>query len=431
MRFQSLKKLSRKVSGGSLTLWGQSCSRPGIYAFLNSITPKGITSNPHKSLCIYSILSNLKKDYSNTSFWISLWQQYPVVNWVNDTLPEVVHAHEAQINLTKDAGHFSISADTLPLLYKVLEMGRADLANEIILKIQAIPKPMDAELGRLKGQYPITLMAIIKRVVQTLERHNTLVTIEPYASFIKNMFVDRILPTLGPRPRPGQDFSLQTMRAAGQPPCCPNCSAVDIFLSDPWQQTVSYHLSYPLREHLEQKLRGRKHIGIRNDPLPSRMYSRRNNVLGTITINKVGLSAADIIDKWDRVRAQIERSFIEIGDEQTRKEIFGGLFPIIQMGIRDYGMGWGKEMEEAVVLGEQEEKQMQERRLQDHARMTASAMDRHGSEAGSSSGNRRTPLPSLGGANENTDASSSRDIRTTNLGKKRKRTRHVIDLTDE
>lgn len=311
-----------------------------------------------------------------------------------------------------------------------MELGRADLASEIIQKIQDIPKPADAEFERLKGQYSIALMAIARNVVQILERHNISITTEPYANFIKKTFVNSILPTLGPRPRPGQDFRLQTMRAAGHPPCCPNCSMVDIFLSDPWQQTASYHLVWSLREHLEQKLRGRRNINVRNDPLPSRMYSRRNTVPGTITVTKVGLSAADVIEKWDRVRAQIERSFFEIGSERVRKEIFGGLFPIIQMGIREYGMGWGKEMEEAVVLGEQEEQQAREQRLQGRARIIAEAMDNHRSEAGPSNTNHHTPQALLGEADGNADVSSG-EVQITGAGKKRKRPMQVIDLTDE
>lgn len=164
------------------------------------------------------------------------------------------------------------------------------------------------------------------------------------------------------------------------------------------------------------------------------MYKQRNKFLGTITINKVGLSAADVIDKWDRVRAYIESSFIEIGDERTRKEVFGALFPIIQMGIRDYGMGWGKEMEEAAVLSEQEEQQMRAQRPQDRAHATAhataGATDHH-CEAGPPGGSNRTPRASLREASGNVGDSVSLDIQTTNVGRKRKRPTQVIDLTND
>lgn len=273
-------------------------------------------------------------------------------------------------------------------------------------------------------------MAIIKHILQVLRQHNIPVTAEPYMNFIKKTFVDRILPTLGPRPRPVEDFRLETMRAVGQPPCCPDCNAVDIFLSDPWQQTVSYYLVYPLREHLERKLQWRRHISIRNDPLPTRIYSKKNTARGTITISKVGQLAADAIGKWDNVRAQIERSFIEVGDKQTRKVVFGGLFPIIQMGIRDYGIGWGKEMEEAAVLGEQEERRMREQCLRDRAHVTPGVMD-HNSEVDPSDENQRIPLVPLGEPNGNAVGIRSGDGQATNAGRKRKRPMQVIDLTDD
>lgn len=158
------------------------------------------------------------------------------------------------------------------------------------------------------------------------------------------------------------------------------------------------------------------------------MCNKRNAVPGTITINKVGLSAADAIDKWDRVRSRIEKSFIELGDERTRKEVFGGLFPIIQMGVRDYGMGWGKEMEEAVVLSEQEEQQIREKQLRDRVHVVAGITDHH-CEAGPSDEN-RTPYASLGESNGNVGTSGGENFRTTNTGKKRKRSMQVIDLTD-
>lgn len=378
---------------------------------------------------IHSILPNLREDYSKTAFWLSFWQHYPVVNFINDTLPEVVHAHEARIHLTKDGSHLTLSSQTLPLLSKVLEGECTDLATEIIEKIHAISQPSDAELMRLKGQYSVVLMVTVQHIVQILRQHNIPITTEPYANFIKKTFVDCILPTLGPRPRPGEDFRLQTMRTAGQPPCCPNCDTVDIFLSNPWQQTVSYYLVYSLREHLEQKMRERGHISVRNDPLPTRMCNKRNSVLGTITINKVGLSAADAIDKWDRVRSRIERSFIELGDERTRKELFGGLFPIIQMGVRDYGIGWGKEMEEAVVLSEQEERQIREKQLRDRVHVVSGMTDHH-CGAGPSDGN-HIPRASLGEANRNVGTSGDEDFQTTNTGRKRKRSMQVIDLTDD
>lgn len=378
----------------------------------------------------YSILPTLRKDYSRTAFWLSFWQHYPVVDCINDTLPEVVRAHETRIHLTKDGGHLTLSSQTLPLLSKVLERENTELATEIVEKIQAIPKPADTESGRFKGQYPVVLMATVEHIVQILRQHSISITTEPYANFIKKTFVDCILPTLGPRPRPAEDFRLQTMRIAGQPPCCPNCDTVDIFLSNPWQQTVSYNLVYSLREHLEQKLRWRRHISVRNDPLPTRMCNKRNTVPGIITINKVGLSAADAIDKWDRVRAHIERSFIELGDERTKKEVFGGLFPIIQMGIRDYGMGWGKEMEEAVVLSEQEEQRMREQQLQDRGHVISGVTDRH-REAAPSSGNHPTLRASLGETSGNIGTSESGGFQTTDTGKKRKRPMQVIDLTDD
>lgn len=157
------------------------------------------------------------------------------------------------------------------------------------------------------------------------------------------------------------------------------------------------------------------------------MCNKRNTVPGTITINKVGLSAADAIDKWDRVRAHIERSFIELGDERTTKEVFGGLFPIIQMRIRGYGIGWGKEMEEAVVLSEQEEQRMRE---QDRGHVISGVADCH-REAALSSGNHPTLRASLGETNGNIDTSGSGGFQTTNTGKKRKRSMQVIDLTDD
>lgn len=378
----------------------------------------------YKSLYTHSILPNLKKDYSKTALWLSFWQHYPVVN---DTLPEVVHAHEARIHLTQDGSCFTLSSQTLPLLSKVLGEGYTDLATEIIEKIQAISKPAD-ELGRLRRQYPVAFMAIIKHILQILRQHKIPVTAEPYASFIRRTFIDRILPTLGPRPRPGEDFHLETMRATGQPPCCPDCNAVDIFLSNPWQQTVSYYLAYPLRDHLERKLQWRRHISVCNDP-PPRMHNKINTVRGTITISKVGLSAADAIGKWDSARAQIERSFIEVGDERTRKVVFGGLFPIIQMGIRDYGMGWGREMEEAAVLAEQEERQTREQRLRDRAHVTPGVIDH--SEASPSDGNQCTLLVSLGESNGNVAGTRSGDAQATNAGRKRKRPMQVIDLTDD
>lgn len=154
-----------------------------------------------------------------------------------------------------------------------------------------------------------------------------------------------------------------------------------------------------------------------------------NTVRGTITISKVGLSAADAIGKWDSARAQIERSFIEVGDERTRKVVFGGLFPIIQMGIRDYGMGWGREMEEAAVLAEQEERQMREQRLRDRAHVTPGVIDH--SEASPSDGNQCTLLVSLGESNGNVAGTRSGDAQATNAGRKRKRPMQVIDLTDD
>lgn len=352
---------------------------------------------------------------------MSLWQNYPVINWIHKTLPEVVYAHEARIRLTRDKNRYTISSQTLPLFTKAIEMVRADLAAEIINKIQAIPKPADAKSKKMKGKYRKALIAIVSGVIKILQRCNIPITTEPYADFIKKTYVDKILPTLGPKPRPREDFRLPTMRATGQPPCCPNCSMVDIFLADPWKQTISYQLVYPLREHLMVKLQRRPNISIRNDPLPSRMYARRNAVPGTITFTKVGLSAADVTKVWDKKRAEIEQAFIAIGDEQTRKEVFGQLFPIIQMGIRDHGMGWGKEMEEAAIMGEQEEQQMRERRLQSRARAIADAMDAH-AETGSPAENRTAPRRSLGVADENVGGS---------VGRKRKRPLQVIDLTDE